>query len=661
MKNAKLVYYNREDWPVITHIKENLEDVFNDYILFENIFLDELEENEKLEGDLFLILNEDYIFSLSKYIDNLGDVIAITRGVNKRQMDEIYTIQNPTDILVVNDAQLSTLQTTYALQSIGLNHINFIPYNKRLDKDSYYDHVEIALTPNAISLVPKFIEKVINVGYREIGYDTLANIMKKLEINSDLVYRNIIRRMDDIIEPNSNIKIKELLNSYLKSQMLDRVILDSKEEVLLVDNNLNLVYSNKSADIIFNIKGKNLANNVEDFLDEKVYKDIFKSDFSNKYMKINEENYAVAKSTIEIMDLIIGYCIIFKNEKNIRDLEINLKTMSIEKGHFAKYSFEDIIYKSKSMGECIRLAKKSAQTDHTILIQGESGTGKELIAQSIHNYSKRNKAPFVAINCAALSETLLESELFGYEGGAFTGAKKNGKLGLFEQANTGTIFLDEIGDISQNLQRQLLRVVQERQIMRIGSDRLIDIDVRIIVATNRNLLEEVHKNNFRSDLYYRLNVIQINIPPLRERKADILIILENKLASIYHELTHDEKKSILAYDWPGNIRELESAAYYYQTLNIFPDYISVTKSHVMSNPKEINWEVLKIINDNTDIYSGIGRAKIIDDLKNIGINIGDSKLREILSDLKEEELIDINLGRAGNMITDLGIEYLNNK
>jgi transcriptional regulator with PAS, ATPase and Fis domain len=311
------------------------------------------------------------------------------------------------------------------------------------------------------------------------------------------------------------------------------------------------------------------------------------------------------------------------------------------------------------MERCVNLAKQAALTDHTILIQGETGTGKELIAQSIHNASGRKKAPFVAINCAALPESLLESELFGYEGGSFTGAKKNGKLGLFEQANTGTIFLDEIGDISQNLQRQLLRVLQERQIMRIGSDRLIDIDVRIIVATNKILLDEVHKNNFRSDLYYRLNVIPVNIPALRERKADILLILEAKLGEKYALLTAAEREGIASYDWPGNVRELEGAANYYKTLGVFPNYIHQAKDHLLNDSGKIEYHLLKIIHDHTNLYAGIGRAGILKELKTIGIRMGDSKLRELLLTLKEKDLIEINQGRSGNRISQKGAKHLN--
>jgi transcriptional regulator with PAS, ATPase and Fis domain len=199
------------------------------------------------------------------------------------------------------------------------------------------------------------------------------------------------------------------------------------------------------------------------------------------------------------------------------------------------------------------------------LIGGESGTGKEMFAQSIHQDSNRPKGPFVAVNCAALPPQLLESELFGYVEGAFTGAAKGGKIGLFEMAHKGTIFLDEIGEIDKSLQARFLRVLEEKQVMRIGSDKIIHVDVRVIAATNRNLNEQVNNGNFRSDLYYRLNVLNLYIVPLRERKGDIEYLanyfmrLSNKKYGLQIEnLSPEVIKFLEEYPWPGNIRELKN-------------------------------------------------------------------------------------------------------
>jgi len=231
----------------------------------------------------------------------------------------------------------------------------------------------------------------------------------------------------------------------------------------------------------------------------------------------------------------------------------------------AKYTFEDIIGEHTRIADAISKAKIAAATPATVILRGESGTGKELFAHAIHNASDRKYSQFVKVNCASINENLLESELFGYEEGAFTGAAKGGRIGLFERGNGGTIFLDEIGEISMGTQVKILRVLQEKEIIRVGGNKSIAIDVRILAATNKNLEKAVAKGQFREDLYYRLNVIPVVIPPLRERKSDIRKLVKNfmrKFNQEYGRLAKDispEALEILElYDWPGNIRELEN-------------------------------------------------------------------------------------------------------
>ncbi|HML34498.1 MULTISPECIES: sigma-54-dependent Fis family transcriptional regulator [Sporomusa] len=228
-------------------------------------------------------------------------------------------------------------------------------------------------------------------------------------------------------------------------------------------------------------------------------------------------------------------------------------------------TFDDIIHQSQQMARLIASARAVSRISSTVLLRGESGTGKELFANAIHTEGSRRNRPFIPINCAALTESLLESELFGYEEGAFTGAVKGGKKGLFEQANGGTLFLDEIGDISPRLQVRLLRVLQEGTVRRVGGDKDIRVDVRVIAATHRNLEEMIQSGNFRDDLYYRLNVIPLTIPPLRERKADIPLLSQHLIRKICAEINKPEahlaQKSLellVAQEWPGNVRQLEN-------------------------------------------------------------------------------------------------------
>ncbi|WP_338833255.1 Acetoin dehydrogenase operon transcriptional activator AcoR [Moorella humiferrea] len=233
-------------------------------------------------------------------------------------------------------------------------------------------------------------------------------------------------------------------------------------------------------------------------------------------------------------------------------------------GAQAQFTFHAIIGRSKKLERAKEIARTAALTNSTVLLLGESGTGKELFAQSIHNASRR-KGPFIAVNCSAIPRTLIESELFGYEAGSFTGANRNGRPGKFERANGGTIFLDEIGDMPLDLQAVLLRVLQERQVVRVGGFKPIPIDVRVIAATNKDLAAKVAEGTFREDLYFRLNVVTINIPPLRERKEDIPLLVEYMLPQISKRLgkkvtgiTPRALKCLQDYNWPGNVRELEN-------------------------------------------------------------------------------------------------------
>jgi PAS domain S-box-containing protein len=235
-------------------------------------------------------------------------------------------------------------------------------------------------------------------------------------------------------------------------------------------------------------------------------------------------------------------------------------------GRSAKMTFADIIGKNPAFQEAINIAKTTSQSDSNVLLLGESGTGKDIIAQAMHNDSPRKNNPFLAINCAALPRELIASELFGYEEGAFTGAKKGGNVGKFELADQGTIFLDEIGDVPIDLQVSLLRVLEEKSVIRLGGNKLIPVNVRIIAATNKNLEEEIARNRFRRDLYYRLGVIRLSIPPLRERRDDIPLLVEHFLRIICKRFGKPLKRMapramqcLLQYEWSGNIRELQNA------------------------------------------------------------------------------------------------------
>lgn len=306
------------------------------------------------------------------------------------------------------------------------------------------------------------------------------------------------------------------------------------------------------------------------------------------------------------------------NDQNVRDIifvfkEIKKVRKLADKimGRRAIYTFDKIIGKDENFVRIVEYAKKISDSRSNILIMGESGTGKELFAQAIHNYSGRHDEPFVALNCGAIPRNLIESELFGYEEGAFTGAKSSGQPGKFEIADGGTIFLDEIGEMPLDLQTRLLRVIEEGTVSRIGSVKETVVDVRVIAATNRDLNEEVKKGNFRNDLYYRLNVLPVKLLPLRERKSDILLLSQFFMERISRKLNKrsviiDEKakKALLDYEWPGNVRELENFIELMVNTESIPDSLGKTDREAVEKPGlKIVLETAEGIDNTCEDYS----------------------------------------------------------
>ncbi|MDI0266282.1 sigma 54-interacting transcriptional regulator [Clostridioides difficile] len=387
---------------------------------------------------------------------------------------------------------------------------------------------------------------------------------KKVEISVKIDnYLKFINHICDLI----SMKIEEheaSKNSSRKMNMMIEIIENVEKGVIILDINSKISYINNIALKKLDIE-KNIIENIVNIVSVESSSnghELLEIDIDNKIYNINAK-------------IIPVYPYINQYDKII----IFDKTYINHKGHgkvnsgWGNSDIESIIGNSEAMVKVKERTKKLAKSNSTVLITGESGTGKELIARAIHAEGSRWNKPFIAINCAAIPENLLESELFGYIKGAFSGASSGGKVGKFELANEGVIFLDEMGDLSMPLQAKLLRVLQERKFARIGSNKLIDLDIRVIAATNKNLLKLVNEGKFRDDLYYRLNVIPINLPPLRERKDDIEAIMM-KFASKYslelgiqlNKIEENVMNMLINYNWPGNIRELENAVEYMMNL-----------------------------------------------------------------------------------------------
>ena len=363
-------------------------------------------------------------------------------------------------------------------------------------------------------------------------------------------------------------KILTILDKERRWNSLFRTILDSiKEGIVSTASDGTVTHLNNTARKLLGVDGKLMLGKpvgvkwLRDQIDDTLKKGV--KSYDTLYESDN--SYTGSVLPIKVGEEVRGSVVVLQETEYVQRVERSIRRKLSQKGFIAKTSFDMVLGKSSILQANIKKAKQYSLVDSTILIRGESGTGKEMFAQSIHNFSLRREEAFVAINCATIPANLLESEFFGYVDGAFTGAKKGGKAGLFELAHNGTIFLDEIGEIAIDMQARLLRVLEERQIRRVGGEKVIPVNIRVIAATNKDLAQMVKEGKFREDLYYRLNVLALTLPPLRERRADIPIMLNYFADSFTH--THNkhgiafskEGMDILTgYDWPGNIRELKN-------------------------------------------------------------------------------------------------------
>lgn len=384
---------------------------------------------------------------------------------------------------------------------------------------------------------------------------------------SDETIRDIISSAWQMVD---NLYVQKYRNSIL-GNILDNV----HDAVVAVDKEGKIILFNERAEELFKKEKKNLINyKMKDIFPELNFiSTVLKNKKNITDEIVHLKNIIVAANVIliEVEGQIEGVLCTFQDITKLQGLEKKIRYEMNKKGLTAKYNFDDIVTNNPLMKRTLAKAVNIGMSDSTAMLYGESGTGKEMIAQSIHNISERNKEPFVAVNCAALTENLLESELFGYEEGAFTGARKGGKPGLFELAHGGTIFLDEINSVSINLQTKLLRVLEEKEVMRIGSDYVIPLDVRVLAAANENLKDKIKEGSFRNDLFYRLSILELVIPPLRNRKEDIIPLFENFLAMFAKsndipKVSSQLEQMLLNYSWPGNVRELRNTAERYVLL-----------------------------------------------------------------------------------------------
>ncbi|MEA3423194.1 MAG: sigma 54-interacting transcriptional regulator [Bacillota bacterium] len=521
------------------------------------------------------------LIDISNYVEHTANIIGGVLSLDVLIVDDELRILGDSDLESISEEQCirkdSILTKVMEIKEL-------IILNSKLEHEGCRNCPKRNNCPVTMIIgIPLFLEG------RIIGsLGVIANNQQdKEKVLGDIDnYLRFINRMIELII-NKLIKEEEFKEISIMTKRMG-VVLDSIEQFLvLISNEGNILNSNSSFRKIFKNK---LPQNISDILDEELVKKILIGKEEIKYheIKIEKKYDFLLSSKPVILDYENQGAILYF--RSIRDIANEMNEFYT---HSMDVEFEDLIGESSAIKDVKEKIVQIARSSSTVLIDGETGTGKEVVARLIHNTSDRRNKPFVAINCSAIPEELIESELFGYEEGSFSGALKGGKIGKFQLANGGTIFLDEIGEMALHLQSKLLRVLQEKRVTKIGGLESNEIDIRIISANNRRLEDLVQAGKFREDLYYRLKVIPVTMPPLRDRTGDIELLTDHFL-KLYSEklnkkikgFSNEAMKALLNNPWQGNIRELK---------NVVEFLVNMTKSNIITIndlPNDFNKQIL---------------------------------------------------------------------
>lgn len=493
---------------------------------------------------------------LAKSYYDKGAKVFIARGQNYDLLRDQY------DIPVVN-VKCNYEDILLAFQKVPKNSkkIAILGYGSIFDMITKFKTIsKETFTPiefKDVEVIDSLVEDASKAGFDTfIGGIRTKQACKKFNLNHIMLE---ISSSSIEIALSEAIHLLTIQTERDKNFELIQTLLDSTNDaVISYDQNKAITFINaKTKQLSQRCSLKKLSKAILNEFNSAMIFDSGES-VQDTLIEIDNVKYILSIMPLKSEQQIYGAVAYLKSAAEIISSESSIRRQLNSRGHFARKTFDDIISESHCMKTTIEQAKKFAVSDNAVFISGDSGTGKELFAQSIHNYSSRKKGPFIAINCAALSPSVLESELFGYTQGAFTGASKDGKMGIFELAHNGTVFLDEIGEIDSGVQAKLLRVLQEKEIVRVGGENVIPVNVRILSATNRKLHDLAKEGKFRQDLFYRLAVLELTLPPLNERRQDIPLIVTNYLKQNYPAITVNNfcLDLFTNFHYPGNIRHL---------------------------------------------------------------------------------------------------------
>lgn len=624
------------------------------------------------EGIVLAIGSQSQTFAKKHF--QTSDVVLATLDVRGTGfLNGLLQLPSGKQVIFVHRSKDSAEQAIQSLIDQGIDHITYVPYWPGCNTDIH--GIDTAIYTMSSEECPAEIKNRINLGFRNLSMSTFIEILGKFNLSMNYADQYLkIQRQESVQDFRSSANTSNFPLIYLND--ITQIANASGLGLLLTDHLGKIAIFNQQAQDLLKLSSSQwLGKDISILFDR--FPHLFSSIGNSKKESIETVNGKTTSLSVVPLDNNSFRCAYL-----FRPYKANKSTTAKTKGkeYSARYTFEDMIAESPSIVQLISHSRMLAATELPLLITGESGTGKEVFAQSIHNASRRAIGPFIPVNFAALPENLVESELFGYEEGAFTGAKKTGHKGLFELANGGTMFLDEIGDASMSVQQRLLRVLEEKEVMRLGGNTFYPVDIRIIAATNQNLESKIEQGKFREDLYYRLRGFPLELPALRNHKESLPRIIEQYLlrAGSPKHFSAEAMSCIMKYPWYGNMRELKNMMDYLICLvekdvveeQDLPDYLrtysppptkGVASTYVGSftSQKDIQEnQLLKALAYLETHGKNNGRGALASALHQQGIAITESEVRTLLKSLKAKGYISSGTTRQGSHLTESGQRYL---
>ena len=629
--------------------------------------------------DLYMVTTDafDSLGDMHRYVPIDGEMMEIHVTLRWDVVHRLQALPAGKKVLFVNLSDKMCREAVTRLNQLGVNQLDFDLYHPGAPEPdmSQYDFV---ITPQETRYVPAGAREIIDIGQRVCDSSTMIEAALRLGFEELLETPEFEQYQRDVAANTYSFDRVFARGLRLESQF--EILMEILDEGIVGVNERGEVFaSNHKLEEITGIPGARALQRPA----AEVYPFVpfarclaERAPQPAQVVSANGVNMNVAVAPVLRGGACIGAFATVQRFSDAENRQNELRSQLLHKGYRAKYTFDDVVGQSPAIRRCITILKKMSLTQLPVLLIGETGTGKELFAHAVHNASPRADGPFVAINCAAMPENLLESELFGYEEGAFTGARKGGKPGLFEFAHKGTLFLDEVEGMSTALQCKLLRVLQEREIMRVGGNRIVSVDVRIVAATNENLDKMVEEGTFRRDLYYRLNTLPVLIPPLREREGDLLLLIDHfrKGIGASFTLSPELERLLLTHQWRGNIRELRNVVEYFSYTGspmVGPEELPPTFHYLPAGlpeaggagaqpprladcPPEDERFVLSRLYQADREGRSLGRDAILAAAKAAGLPCSQQEVRRILSALDQAGLARVSRGRGGTRLTPAG-------